>query len=542
MEDNFNVLNMLTNIFDDNILNITKYVIKKSNNKIKYIYYKFSSKKKQIFLNILKEKIEKSIYIYIENSLKIEKCLTKNNYKDYYGFIFWKINELDNNKKIDFKIIMKEYENFFKDCNKYIIGNLYTQNLNIFNKYKIKHKINYYKYKDINNIYNKIKGDIDILQAYTFIDLYKKTNLEGQLWIDEIIYKYKDIIKIRINELHKCSIKKLKKSLNNSISINKRKEYNIVSKWMLKESMLEKILLYKNLNIKNTLKKLHFGPNNINFNKLRIDEFKSDPNRAILYDDYIIHQEYKPFLLGSFENIKPYTKYRHLFYAIPCIQTEIDLKCSNYVEWSFVIINMLYLLIINYSENDICAIVLLNNNKIISRKRQITDITVFNNTNNKKLVGFICAPYITPKLVEYPNNMLLLGVFENKEKTKDNLKGIYNYYSLYDINLRSVSIGYSTADYTVLYKELKLLFSKYVENKMYIYYDERIQFNDKLFISKKDNLNEKYFNLKKGIYSYINKHIYFYKEDGITILLKSVDEYDIPIYKNKIINLFKNIK
>lgn len=522
-----------------------EYIIKENNDDISIFYDDYDNKLD--LLTSIKDKILGTKYKDIISKQKLEGCLLKQNFEKNGDFIFWKINNINTNKNDNFKEIIESYKYFFDNVNNKIkeIIDERLKNINVRSFVSLKlnkntkneySKLMNHKYNNINiNKKKKIlkhfsRVNIDILDLYDLIDHNIKTSRDEKLWPDKILKNFYDFITKRVINLKDCAKKKINKG------------NLIIGNWMFNEANLEARAIL-NKNIKNILKIIQFSPNNIKYNS----EFnKIIENNVNLYNNYISKQTEKIFLLGSVDNILKYSKYKNLFYVLPSIMPEKDLKCSNYVEWSY-LINMLYLLIINNSDNDIASIILLDKSKTFFRKRIPTDISEF---REKKLTGFLIAPYYTnnsksifkkmQKLTSYPNNTIILGIFENENPIINVSHSIFNYYSIYDMKLKNVSYGQLYPDYTILYQELKTLFGGRMTNTMYIYYDEREEFQDKLFISKFDNLEDekgKYPHLKKGQYVRKiigkKKQIVIYSKDN-KILLQSINEDEtLDTYKSK---------
>lgn len=309
--------------------------------------------------------------------------------------------------------------------------------------------------------------------------------------LSQITDKEIELEKKKIHQLLNKRAANLKKCSNALTSSEKKIAPEILQFFeneYKKEELRDKTISERIEQIKLANFNLPFNPESIK--ELELADWESfihSDSSFLIFKNILEMQTNKIFLLGkmAYQQYK-YTKFRNLFYIYPGYeQRMINFNFSalgnakDSCVWTR-IFNYFFLYIILYSETDFSSIVILPKNKKFPKKRERVNINSLQKLNHTFL-GFLIIPY-RPKNISKQKqeksitNEIFICVFINQNKKL----------FLYSLDVRSISIGQIFPDYTILYDELKGLFTylnKLKLKSIKAYYNESLP--DMLFLSTK---------------------------------------------------------
>jgi hypothetical protein len=399
------------------------------------------------------------------------------------------------------------------------------------------------------SVINRVKETSSSNSELFLAELEKEKELETE--------KIHQLLNKRSANLEKCGEALLKSAqkLNNEANLTKKDKTLEVANFFFSQSTKEKWQYFES--IYNRINRIKLSKKDLNFNKSLIDvmmcpnssKTKWNETSFNIFKEILKHPNNKKkiFLLGRLgEGMEDFLQYRQIFYVFPCYEpnnTSFNssmLNNFNYKNskdsciWSY-ILNYFSLYMIKYSKNDFSSIIILPDNNQFPKRRESTSINSLN-SENIIFLGFLMIPYMpihfgySTEGVKYRSvtREIFICVFLNKEK--DQLL-------LYTLDLKKLTIGQIYADFTVLYDELKGLFTylnKLILNPINAYYNESI--SNVLFLSTKpeqyiydtynfdESSKSKYGEFQKLDYSNSGKQIKFHKKNNKnTLLLESIN-------------------
>ena len=517
--------------------NICKINISRSNTK-QEILNKLIEKYEDIKFNKRKDIIkETNVYNYLKliygNSLNFIENITKETYPIKYfdensepidipntNVKFWRFN---NNPEYDDIIISlintyKKYEpkkpELFVTYEKqhdedyYIKGKRYKINYDVSSGKK------FFNYGNFTNMFiNRKSNIIDKLKNIKNIENYLKKK-------EKIPFYFKTLEKTlqkKIEEEKELETKYIRKLLNkrtNNLkqcgnSLKNNESYKVMSNFFIKQSENEKLV--KNNNLETIFNEILFSNKNLKLDQHTIDSMTCpegwNDHTFIIFKNILKLQTSKVFLLGSFRtDLKKFLSYKQIFYLFPAysvnknIENKINKEIIDSCFWTPVL-NYFFLYLIMNSKTDFSSFIMIPPEHKFTKKRAKINPQSLKDVDYT-FIGFLLIPHIGNKSHINPKartHEIFICVFYNKDRRKKII--------LTSLDLIEINIGEIIADYTILYDEIKGLFTylnKLKLKNINAYYNDDIK--DVLFLSTK---KEEYIINK---YNLVNKSCGFFKK------------------------------